>query len=491
MALALIDRAGVRGSNGRWPVVSRYPLPCFVIAGLLKAFGPGPTSAAWSNGLAISLLAALCYMAARRWYGPRWAALAGLCFVANPAFYGEFILLGTPDVWFATLFVAQVLLFSRLDLATPPPARIGWAFGVGLLGGLAYLARFNATLFLGVELGVLLIRRRRVEAGVMTLTVLVLATPHFLDNWRHFHRPVISIYSTWNLLDGVGPYRVEPWLYYRVPDVGAEVRAHAQRVVQKFATNLLTVVPVRVWSLWRLDLLLPLGLVAPVVLRGEARVRRFALWSVGLLALQLIVFSALRLELDSPLSPHHGRYFFWFAGPAILMGVGVLRWAKSRFTAGSGLVAVVVICQLALFGTTWRDLLARQPGDTNIGTDPIREVVTRCVGPDHVIASNQPQITAWFCGLRSISLPADPAELARLNRESPTAADYVFVDTNYNCIELDRRWQLIANQRGRLVSPWEAELLRTYEYVLPPTERDRCSTFSFEGARFPPARPRR
>jgi hypothetical protein len=59
-------------------------------------------------------------------------------------------------------------------------------------------------------------------------------------------------------------------------------------------------------------------------------VGKFAAWSVGFFALQLVVFSALRLELLDRGSPHHGRYFFWFAAPALLLGVGMLRRLRSR-----------------------------------------------------------------------------------------------------------------------------------------------------------------
>jgi hypothetical protein len=61
-------------------------------------------------------------------------------------------------------------------------------------------------------------------------------------------------------------------------------------------------------------------------------------------ALQLVVFSALRLELEDRNSPHHGRYFFWFATPAVLLGVGVL---------GERLGAVSVAGLLLILGGSW------------------------------------------------------------------------------------------------------------------------------------------
>ena len=470
MALAFLDRVPPGAIDAHWPVANRYPLPALVIAALMRLFGTTDIVAAWSNGLAIGLLAACTYVAASHWYGPGWAAVVGILFLTNPSCYGEFILLGTPDVWFATTFLVVLLLWCGRDYDTQSRVRPGWAVGLGLLSALAYLARSNATLFL-VPLGAALLWQQRWrEMAVMAMTALVVVSPLLFYNWGHFRSPLASLYSSWNLLDGIGAYRVEPWLYYRVPNFPAELWAYRGGLVRKFATNLLTIVPLRTWNLWRLDLILPLALVAPVFLRWERPVRRFAAWCVGFFALQLVVFSALRLELQDPRSPHNGRYFFWFAAPALILGVGMLRRLRSRPGRISWLAPVVVVAQLALFASGWRDIVSRHAQETNIGHDPIRRVLSRLVTDDRVIASNQPQITVWFCGLRSISLPADPVELARLNRASPTPADFLFIDINFNCIDLDPRWHLLASADQRTASSWEAELLRDYEYVLPPDQ---------------------
>ncbi len=470
MALAFLDRVPRGARAARWPVVDRYPLPSLVVAAFMRILGPNDTAAAWSNGLAIGVLAALSYVLARCWFGAGWAAVVGIMFLTDPSFYGEFILLGTPDVWFATNFLLVLLLWSIRDQASHSRVRLGWALGLGLVSGLAYLARFNATLFLVVLGGALLWQRRWREAAVMAMTALLLVSPLFLYNWHHFRSPFVPLYSSWNLLDGIGGYRVEPWLYYRVPNLPAELWAHRAGLARKLATNLLTVVPLRIWNLWRLDLIMPLALLAPVFRRSERSAGRFGAWSVGFFALQLVVFSALRLELQDRVSPHHGRYFFWFAAPALLLGVGMLRRLRSRPGRFWWVAAVIVVAQLAIFGSGWRDIALRHSRETNLGHDPIRRALMRLVTDDRVIASNQPQITAWFCGLRSISLPADPSELAELNRVSATPADFLFVDTNFNCIDLDPRWHLLVSADPRMASPWETELLRDYEYVLPPDQ---------------------
>jgi Dolichyl-phosphate-mannose-protein mannosyltransferase len=468
MALAMIDRERVTPDRGRWPVVNRYPLPCLVVAGWMKALGPTDLAAACSNGLAISLLAAATYAAARRWFGAGWASVVALLFLANPSFYGEFLLLGTPDVWFAAIFLPLLLAWSSFDPADPRP-RLAWAAGLGVLGGLAYLSRFNAPVFLAIQGAWLLRHRRWREAAVMASTAAAVASPMVAYNWHHFGRPFVSIYSAWNLLDKIGAYRVEPWLYYRVPDLARELATHSAGVGAKFLAYLLIVVTRGVWSLWRLDVLMPAALIGPWFARRGTNYRRFAAWSVGLFALQLVLFSALRLEIGERESPHNGRYFFWFASPSLLIAAGTLRRLSTGRRWVFGLALVAILGQLALFATTWHGMASwhltvpRPP----LGRDPIR-LMLGDVAAGRVVASNQPHISAWFQGLRSISLPADPDELARMNRESPTPADYLFVDMNYNTIELDPNWKRLIADDPRLASPWEPRLLVDYDYVFPP-----------------------
>lgn len=489
MALAYIDTHHLGPPGRRWPVINRYPLPCLVVAGLMKAFGPNDRAAAWSNGLAVGGLAVLAYVLARRWYGSGWAAVVGLLVVANPAFYGNFILLGTPDVWFALLFGLELLAWCKL--VDGPGARHGRAVVTGVLAGLAYLTRFNVVIFLAPQVAVLLARRRWRDTAILVLSALIVTLPLLAYNTRHFGRPYVGIYSAWNLLDDIGAYRVEPWLYYRVPDVATELRIHLSGLVAKFVTNVTSVVPVRIWSLWDLFLIMPLVVVALLI--GEKRddgdtvPRRFLLWSAGLFAFQLVLFSALRLELEDFRSPNHGRYFFWFAVPAVLLGVGALR----RLTAWSrlwyALAALVVAGQLALFGWIWTGW-ATSIEETNLGYDPIRQAIAAIVGERQVIASNQPHWTAWFSGRKSVSLPADPDELARLNRDSKTPIDYLYIESDYNAIDMDVRWLSFVQPAPGGPTAWERAVLANYEYALAPAQTRPLNYVLLRRRDVPPSR---
>lgn len=478
MALAYIDEHARPGRNdgARWPVINRYPLPALVVAGLMTALGPTDRAAAWSNGLALAGVAALTYLLARRWYGRGWGVAAAVLIVANPAVFGYFALLGTPDPWFALVFLLELLAWCRV-VGEPRPTRpgeIAAGLGLGALAGLAYLARFNAILFLAVQAAVLLARRRVVAVLGAAAGLLVVTAPLLAYNVAHFGRPSVGVYSAWNLLDGVGAFAVEPWLYYRVPDLTAALQAHAAGLARKWARNLFEVVPSRLWTLWDLLLLWPLALLGLVVTPWsraaapqQAVARRFLAWGAALFGLQLVVFSALRLEFEPRLSPHHGRYFFWFAPVAVLLAVGLLRRLAATHLLGRAAAVLVVLAQVGLFAPTWWSWIQQNREPTNIGHDPIRGMLKQVVVPGRVVASNQPQVLAWACGLKAISMPADPGELERLNRASPTPVDYVFLDLNYNCIQLDNRWADVIEPRPGIPPAWEPALLREYDFVFP------------------------
>jgi hypothetical protein len=190
---------------------------------------------------------------------------------------------------------------------------------------------------------------------------------------------------------------------------------------------------------------------------------------VGLFAFQLVLFSALRLEFEDRNSPHNGRYFFWFAAPAVLIGVGTFRRISTGRRWVLGMAVVAILGQLTLFGMAWQAIARwHLSSRADMARMPIYGVLGQIVRDGRAIASNQPQLTAWFQGLRSISMPANPDELDRLNRESPTPTDYLFINLNYNAIQLDTNWQRLIAIDPRQASPWEPRLLRDYDYVLQP-----------------------
>jgi hypothetical protein len=324
MALAYVDRHRVvdpAHPPSRWPVIDRFPLPCLVVASLMKAFGPTSAVAAWANGLALAGLAAVLHVLVRRRHGPLWALAASLLLVLNPAVFGYFALLGTPDPLFALLFTLTLLAWQPLGGSTARPSIVA-AVQFGLLGGLSYLARFNAVLFLVPLMAVIAWRRHGRTLAVSGLVATAVVTPLLAYNVAQFGRPTVSIYSAWNLLDRIGAYRVEPWLYYQLPSVLDALRAHPAGLFSKWGHNLFVVVPSRLWTLWDLLLLWPLTLLAVVgLLRRRSVADRWLAWAVGLFVFQLVVFSALRLEFEPRLSPHHGRYFFWFAPFALLLAI--------------------------------------------------------------------------------------------------------------------------------------------------------------------------
>ena len=151
---------------------------------------------------------------------------------------------------------------------------------------------------------------------------------------------------------------------------------------------------------------MPLALIGPWFARRGTSYRRFATWSVGFFALQLVLFSALRLEFEGRDSPHNGRYFFWFAAPAILIGVGTLHRLSSGRRWVRGLIVVAIIGQFALFATAWHTIASwHLQAKSFLGRDAVRRMLGEVVEGNRVIASNQPQVSAWF-QWPSLDLPA-------------------------------------------------------------------------------------
>lgn len=463
MALATIDRR-VPEAAAPWPVVNRFPVPCFVIAGLFLLLGPSTFAAALSNGVATSLLAGLTFCTTARWLGRGWAYLGAALLLFNPSFYGYFILLGTPDNWFAGLMLAQLLCWVQLLRADRNVD--GLLFG--LLSGLALLTRFNMIIFVAIQGIVLLIRRQWLRGAIAALTITAVMSPFVVYNLQRLGTPIVSVYSGWNLLDEVGKYELEPWLYYEQPNVLVESMEHANGILTKAARNLLTIVPVRVWTLWHFYLLMPLALASPFLSRRD-KARLFLFWAVGLFLFQLFVFSFLRLELENRLSPFHGRYFFWFAGPALIGATAVLQriWSRGRF--GQAVVALLVVGQLGFYASTWRvwyDQNTSVRGEFDFGHDPIRSAIGQIAQKDQIVACNHPGVLVWYQDLTSISLPADPQQLYMLNQTSPSKVDYLYISKDLLSIEMDIRWFALIDG-GDFGASWRQQILLEYEYAIP------------------------
>lgn len=341
----------------------------------------------------------------------------------------------------------------------------------GVLTGLSYLARFNVIIFVAVQIAYLVYRRQLRNIILAGISATILLIPLFVYNYRSFGTPVVSVYSSWNLLDEIGKYNVEPWLYYDQPQVLFVVTDRIAAVLQKTIRNLGTIVPFRIWTLWHLYLLLPLTFLS-VCLIKHSLLRKWFGWAIVLFFFQLVVFSGMRLELETRLSPFHGRYFFWFAAPALLAAVTVLKELTLRYRWGRYCTVAILISQWALYGHTWsawghQNYEAKVFG-YNFGVDPIHQAVGEIAGKDRVVAATHPQILVWYNGCTAISLPADPNQVSLINQSSPTPIDYLFIYMELVAVEVDPRWTAFLNEDLEPHSPWVQKILQEYEYSLDP-----------------------
>jgi hypothetical protein len=494
MALAWIDARGLGGHAGHWPVINRFPLPCLMTALAWRLFGDADVGLACVHGLGMALLVGLTAAQAARRFGAGFALVAIALAALNPTWFGFFVLLGLPDVWFAVFMLGWLQLTARCLGKVPgtgvrgadPDLGAGLTFG--LMSGLLYLSRFNAVLFVAPALLALLLRRGWRAFGA-ALVGLALTTGPWLV-WQKLTLGVwqVSIYSAWNLFDGIGVFKIEPWVHYTEPNTRELLLTHGGELFEKWWRNLTTVIPVRFWTLWHFHLVLPLALIG--ALRGGKRSPPSSIEPMGgpdaapapngtmdrlalaFMVWQLLVFSALRLEFESRLSPFHGRYFFWYAAPALLAALGALeRLTRWNRTAGITVTALVLAGQLAVYGHTWVSWVNtnREPGNasSNIGRDPIIGMLREELRADLVTASNNPQFVAFQGRRPAISFPANPDELERINTRSPTPVSYLFLSTLMNSIQMSEGWRsLIDPARGD--PRWRSRVLAEYQYVYPP-----------------------
>ncbi|MHB2019781.1 MAG: ArnT family glycosyltransferase [Candidatus Xenobia bacterium] len=472
MALAYIDRFDRAPHADAWPVIERFPLPCLASALAIKLGGASDAMAALPAGIEMSALAALTFWLAATWMG--WAAgwVTALLFLANPSFFGYFLFTGEPDVLFAVIFLLQVLVFIRL--VERPSARTGVLFGV--LSGLAFLCRFNAGIPIAIQVAFLCYKKQWRPAALGTAVCALMTVPFFAYDLHHFGMLLVPMYSQENLLDQIGLYPVEPWLYYHVISLPQDFWPRSGAFAAKWWHNMTYELPLYVWLLWHFWVMLPLAVYGA---RLQHPGRRVLLWCGGFFLLQLVMFAALRLELDQPDNPITGRYFFWFAVPALLLGVRALMQIDRR------LAAVLVVLQLGVYAHTWAAWGSLGPRP-QAGRDRLHAMLAQAIPHNAIVASDEPQVLLWDCGLKTLALPADPTELQHINQQSRAPVDYIFINLNLTSISLDPRWAALVTQPG---SAWEQQVLKDYTFNTSPDVTRRYGFILLRRRAVPPPAP--
>jgi hypothetical protein len=158
----------------------------------------------------------------------------------------------------------------------------------------------------------------------------------------------------------------------------------------------------------------------------DAARRRFWFLAAGLLLLQGLAFSPLRLELWIMNEYYRGRYFFWLAPPLLLAGCHhFLAWLPpARPTRW--LVAAFVAVNL-LLGSG--DLLKGPGYNFDRLRDPAGSALSRLDPKDTVLTSNMAVQAAAYFRINSIELPLTPSEFQKLAARHRIT--HLYIDRRY------------------------------------------------------------
>ncbi len=170
------------------PEANRQPLFPLLLSGVFRLTGPG-MKPAQALSLAVGMLFLLVF---HRWASGTLGSEAALFSLA-------FLALDPPFIWFSaqpdSLLLYTLLVFASLTAAGHGEVSLRRACLLGLLSGLAYMARTQG-LFLAFSMGVWTLAkggRRRFPKAVLFLAVFTAVTlPWFLRNVRAFGSPTHS-----------------------------------------------------------------------------------------------------------------------------------------------------------------------------------------------------------------------------------------------------------------------------------------------------------
>lgn len=426
----------LRPEGNRQPAMSVLIAPVFMLTG--ASFG-----AAQAVALATGILAlAALWMWSRRLFGPVPALAVLAWFTLDPAF-----------LWYSTqpdsLMLFTALFFALLSSAAEPGG-VRRACLLGLLTGLAWLARTQAV-FLAFSMAVwILARFRRRLASLLAFgaVFLAVASPWLVRNVREFGSPFYiqssqvllteNHYSVWEVRD-TPP---SPGDLSRNQGPGAVARyvaAGALRVVEPFATGNLHRGEVFAWP--------PMILFAvfSVLALADGRTRR---------AMLLPGLACLPMTAALVLHEHSGRYLTFLAGVVVALGFAGLFAALDRQGARpllrAGVLAVAALPLVRPFASVMMHDDRARAREARAASDWI---AVHSGPEDWVVTFPSVEMFVWDYRRPTLTMPNDYEQLLWPCLEEH-GVRYVVVDPDLPRLRpwLSSRWRMAPDGSG-----WEVE----------------------------------
>lgn len=466
------------------PDLWRAPLWPALLALFQKVFGFKDEASALAGGVCFGAGACLVFLLGRRWFNAPVALAATLLYV----FSSQLLIFTTSGL---TESLAVFLMLAWLFLLTGLRADAWWQpLLAGAMGGLFYLARYNAGLFFLPALVYIWWRRCRSfpadrqpamgqvlikPAVLFVLGILLVTGPWLGRNYALTGNPFFSLqkYEPAMFTDTYPQYSL-----YMLPskiDVISFMRAHPAEMTAKLAnswaeyrhdffTPEFTGVAMPVLLAFLLALLLPLGLWWPAQ-RG-VRPLLVACYLVQLGVLLPLHYIDRLFIIFAPLFMLYGAACLWALGSLLAAGVvgicnslgrpdqaGRTRPAGTAWRRSRGAAAVALLA-LAIFTLT--GVQANYPDfhPPSVGPHPLsmwgdqhlQDVEDNLTG-NQVVVSDIGHFFAWYGDRYACKLPLTPQLLPRLGALAPVRAIFLSHWLTWDLPEADPAWLNIYRTR--------------------------------------------
>ena len=396
-----------------WPNLYRNPLLMAVNAVFQPFFGSVAVSLVVQSGFWYLASVPVLIFLAFRLANHRVALASAVFFAADPvvslySYSGMTETLGT------------FLVVAMIAVALYPASKNWHWFLVGVLAGLAYLARAQFAILLPLSMLYAWLaapRDSRIAAVSSVLVGLLLPlVPWFARNLRLTGDATFSFTTTRNLVLGAVPGHSDLEMQLHAPvELGSVLRVYGAGIARKFFENISSdFLSPAYWanSFRGMSFLFPVFFFAALLDRDLARsplARRFK-WI--LLVLILATFLVISLTVYSV------RYYLVFR-PLILVLAFVeidrlLQRLNGRWKIGAPVMAAILLAGLVQLGWNGMEHRSSPPPESSFDQKAY-QILERKAGPQILFASDTPEKLSYVAGVRSLPLPADPQELLEIN----------------------------------------------------------------------------
>jgi hypothetical protein len=435
------------------PNMWRAPLWPLILGGVQYLFPSTDGVIAWATGFFYLAGLVVFFLLAKELFGIGVAWGSALVYIFSPL-----------NLHFSTSGMTEtialfLLLFWFYLLALPKMRSPRGDYFIGAVGGLFYLARYNALLFAPL-VAVYWWLKRREEGWHPVLryggSFLAIVAPWFVRNFILFGNPLFSLQKfEIPMFTSVHP-NYTLYMIPELPNVLGFIRTYPKVLLRKILGGLqmfgadffnpdFTGVAVLLLVLALLSLLIPLA----------KRAKELFLLGVVCFLTQLAALVVIH---------YIPRLFFIFLPFYIMYGLAVVNWVAEKVWGERKLAAGILILAVAGF-CIWSNLPDWAEPNVYIKladqfAEPLADL-TQLLGKDEVVVSNDGHLVAWYSDRPAVKIPYHPDMLREMEEYAPITAIFISHRITWNTPEMNVAWwEIFRDQQEKVL---DYKLYRTYE----------------------------